>query len=117
MFGDSHVTTWGVAPNRFAVQPEQLGLGTIRAQVSGFLKVAVFEAEAAIKVFTTNTDLQNDLLQSTTTAINLTALQDMVKGLALEQVSKFVNAMGDKLYHCTMGVGSILVSPPGFCLY
>jgi len=113
MFGDGAVTGWGISPNRFAVQPDLLCLGTVKVVVSGFLKVVMLKAETAIAVFTDNVGLRNGDLQDGQ-PISLVAMQDMVKNLKQDQVQLFIEKMAGNLFHCTMGVGSVIVSPPGF---
>ena len=113
-FGDGSVTGWGIAPNRFAVQPDLLCLGSVKVVVTGFLKVVVFKAESAIAVFTDNPELQNGQLDGEDgQAISLFAMQDMVKHLKKDQVPVFIQKMADDMFHCTLGAGSIIVSPPG----
>ena len=115
MFGDGAVTGWRIAPNRFAVQPDLLCLGTVKMVVSGFLKVVMLKAETAIAVFTDNEELQNGQLHGEDgQPISLMAMQDMVKNLKQDQVRLFIEKMAGNLFHCTMGAGSVIVSPPGF---
>ena len=114
MLGDGTVTAWGIAPNRFAVQPDLLCLGSVKMVDSGFLKVVVFKAESAIAIFTNNTELQNGQLdREDGQAISLFAMQDMVKHLKKDQVPVFIQKMADDIFHCTLGAGSVLVLPPG----
>ena len=52
MFGDGALTGWGIAPNRFAVQPDLLCLGTVKMVVSGSLKVVMLKSNQVKMGFT-----------------------------------------------------------------
>ena len=114
MFGDGAVTGWGVAPNRFAAQPDLLCLGAVKMVVTGFLKVVMLKAETAIAVFANNMELRNGQLDGEDgEAISLMAMQDMVKSLKPDQVQLFIGKMAGDIFHCTLGAGSVVISPPG----
>ena len=50
MCGVDSAQAWGMAPNRGNAQPEMLGLGAVKMQVTGFLNVIVSKMDAAIAV-------------------------------------------------------------------
>ena len=110
MFLGESISGWGMAPNKSSIQPDCLGLGTVRCQASGFLKVILLHATTAVTVFKENEDLQN----SVEGPVTLQSIQEMVKALTMDQAATFVTKMAaDTIYQCTLGVGTVIVCAAG----
>ena len=105
MFLGESISGWGMAPNKSSIQPDCLGLGTVRCQASGFLKVFFLHATTAVTVFKENEDLQN----SVEGPVTLQSIQEMVKALTMDQAA----TAAETIYQCTLGVGTVIVCAAG----
>ena len=101
---------WGMSPNRHSIQPDFLGFGTVRLQQTGFLKVILTKADDLVKFLTSNVEMLNGFKG----AVNLQSIPDIIKQLSDVQAHSLGQKMpNESIYQCTMGVGSILITPPG----
>ena len=85
MLGQGSVTAWGVAPNKNSAQPELLGFGAVKFQMTGFLSTLLVKIEAAAAVFEQKPGLRNNI-SIEGTHVSLKNLQDMLIALTIQQV-------------------------------
>ena len=118
MIGVDSSQSWGMAPNRGDIQPEMLGLGAVKMQVTGFLSVTVIKMDAAIAVLEADKELRNDVHKHSDGEHYIPTLadvQEMLRLLSPPQITTFTVAMGDNtMYKVTLGAGDTLIAPPGF---
>ena len=85
MLGQGSVTAWGVAPNKNSAQPELLGFGAVKVQMTGFLNTLLVKIEAGAAVLEQNPELRTNI-SIEGTHVSLKNLQDMLLALTIQQV-------------------------------
>ena len=101
---------WGMAPNRSSIQPDFLGFATIRCQATGFLKIMLVKALDLVTLLTNEKEMRNGIEE-----VNLHTIPSIIKQLSEVQADQLAQKMPKQcVFQCTMGVGSIIIVPPGF---
>ena len=111
LLGEDSLSAWGIAPGKSQIIPEQLGLGVVKMQTSGFSSMIVLKMSACVNLLSAKAEFRNNF----TGVLTLKVVQDMITNLKAEQIPEFIASLeAASCYKLTLGAGSAIIIPPGW---